>query len=100
MVEEASVPGENYRPRESNWYTLSLAAASRVHPFCNLQGRARLKCWKRKKFEDTKGVIRGCKLTDSTVIDWCLTPTLAVFQLYRGVNKCLFFKLDTYKILV
>ena len=24
------------------------------------------------------------------LIDWCLTPTLAVFQLYRGVNK--FFK--------
>ena len=21
------------------------------------------------------------------LIDWCLTPTLAVFQLYRGVNK-------------
>ena len=23
-----------------------------------------------------------------TKIDWCLTPTLAVFQLYRGVSKC------------
>jgi len=21
------------------------------------------------------------------LIDWCLTPTLAIFQLYRGVNK-------------
>jgi len=21
------------------------------------------------------------------LIDWCLTPTLAVFQLYRGMNK-------------
>jgi len=21
------------------------------------------------------------------LIDWCLTPTLAVFQIYRGVNK-------------
>jgi len=21
------------------------------------------------------------------LIDWCLTPTLTVFQLYRGVNK-------------
>jgi len=21
------------------------------------------------------------------MIDWCLTPTLAIFQLYRGVNK-------------
>ena len=21
------------------------------------------------------------------LIDWCLTPTLAVFQLYRGVHK-------------
>ena len=24
------------------------------------------------------------------LIDWCLTPTLAVFQLYRGVIKLLF----------
>ena len=23
----------------------------------------------------------------STLIDWCLTPTSAVFQLYRGVKK-------------
>jgi hypothetical protein len=30
-VEEAGVPGENHQP----W------AASRVHPFCNLQSRAR-----------------------------------------------------------
>jgi len=22
----------------------------------------------------------------SLLIEWCLTPTLAVFQLYRGVN--------------
>jgi len=21
------------------------------------------------------------------MIDWCLTPTLAIFQLYRGMNK-------------
>jgi len=21
------------------------------------------------------------------LVDWCLTPTLAVFQLYHGVNK-------------
>jgi len=21
------------------------------------------------------------------MIDWCLMPTLAIFQLYRGVNK-------------
>jgi hypothetical protein len=32
-VEEAGVPGENHRPWASNWYALSLAAASRVHPF-------------------------------------------------------------------
>jgi hypothetical protein len=38
VVEEA---GENHRPWASNWQTLSLAAASRVHPFCNLQNRAR-----------------------------------------------------------
>ena len=41
VVEEAAIPGENHRPWASNWYTLSLAAASRVHPFCNLQSRAR-----------------------------------------------------------
>ena len=33
VVEEAGVPGENHRPWASNWYTLTLAAASRVHPF-------------------------------------------------------------------
>ena len=33
VVEEAGVPGENHRPWTSNWLTLLLAAASRVHPF-------------------------------------------------------------------
>jgi hypothetical protein len=33
VVEEAGVPGENHRSWTSNWWTLSLAAASRVHPF-------------------------------------------------------------------
>jgi len=32
LVEEAGVHGENHRPWASNWLTLSLAAASRVHP--------------------------------------------------------------------
>ena len=41
VMEEAGVPGESHRPRASNWYTLSLAAASRVHPFCTLQSRVR-----------------------------------------------------------
>jgi len=41
VVEEAGVPGENHRPWASNWYTLSLAAASRVHLFCNLQSWVR-----------------------------------------------------------
>ena len=41
LVEEAGVPGENHRPWASNWYALSDAATSRVHPFCNLQSRAR-----------------------------------------------------------
>ena len=41
VVEEAGVPGENHWPWESNWYTLSLVAASRVHPFCNLQSQVR-----------------------------------------------------------
>ena len=41
MVEEAVVPGEKHRLWASNWQTLSLAAAGRVHPFCNLQSRAR-----------------------------------------------------------
>ena len=39
VVEEAGVPGENHRRWESNWEALSLAVASRVHPFCNLQNR-------------------------------------------------------------
>ena len=30
------------------------------------------------------------------LIDWCLTPTLAVFQLYSGVDKY-YINLDTYK---
>jgi hypothetical protein len=33
VVEEAGVSGKNHRPWASNWWTLSLAAASRVHPF-------------------------------------------------------------------
>jgi hypothetical protein len=33
VVEEAGVPEVNHRPWASNWSTLSLAAASRVHPF-------------------------------------------------------------------
>jgi hypothetical protein len=37
-VEEA---GENHRSWASNWELLSLAAVSRVHPFCNLQSRVR-----------------------------------------------------------
>ena len=41
VVEEAGVTGENHRPWASNWQTVSLAASSRVHPFCNLQIRAR-----------------------------------------------------------
>jgi hypothetical protein len=41
LVEEAGVPRENHRPWASNWYTLSLAAAIRVHLFCILQSRAR-----------------------------------------------------------
>ena len=41
MVEEAGVLGDNYLPWASNWQALSLAAASRVHLFCNLQSRAR-----------------------------------------------------------
>jgi len=40
-VEEAGVPGENHRPWASNWNTLSLAAASRMHHFCYLQSQAR-----------------------------------------------------------
>jgi len=28
------------------------------------------------------------------LIDWCFTPTLAIFQLYRGVNK-VYVSLDT-----
>jgi len=38
VMEEA---GENHRSWTGNWWALSLAAASRVHPFCNLQSRVR-----------------------------------------------------------
>jgi len=31
VVEEAGVPGENHQPWASNWNTLSLVFASRVH---------------------------------------------------------------------
>jgi hypothetical protein len=40
VVEEAGVTREP-PTIDSNWSTLSLAAASRVHPFCNLQSRER-----------------------------------------------------------
>jgi hypothetical protein len=33
--------GENHRPWASNWQFISLAAASRVHFFCNLKSWAR-----------------------------------------------------------
>jgi hypothetical protein len=39
-LEEVGVPGENHRPWASNWQSWSLVAASRVHPFCNLQSPA------------------------------------------------------------
>ena len=40
---------------------------------------------------DTNAVIAG-----KFLIDWCLTPALAIFQLDRGANKfCV--NLDTYK---
>ena len=34
------VPGDTYRPWASNSKTVSLGAASQVHPFCNLQSWA------------------------------------------------------------
>jgi hypothetical protein len=34
-------PEENHQPLASNWEALSLCAARRVHPFCNLQSRMR-----------------------------------------------------------
>ena len=37
LVEEAGVPEKNRRPWASNWLNVSLVAASRVHPLCNLQ---------------------------------------------------------------
>ena len=39
-VEEAGVPGDTYRPWANNSKTLSLGAASQVHPLCNLQSWA------------------------------------------------------------
>ena len=35
----------------------------------------------------------ACISTGIEMKDWCLTPTLAIFQLYRGVNKnCIYRK--------
>ena len=39
VVEEAGVPGENHGQASGQLY--HLPAASRMHPFCNLQSRAR-----------------------------------------------------------
>ena len=49
LVEEAGVPGENHRTWSSNWKPISLAVASRVHIFCNLQSRIfdLAMCWHR-----------------------------------------------------
>ena len=41
VVEEVGVPGENHRPWARNFLMLSLAAASRVPPFCSLQSQVR-----------------------------------------------------------
>jgi hypothetical protein len=41
LVEETGEPGENHRTVASHRQTLSLAAVSRVHPFCNSQSLAR-----------------------------------------------------------
>ena len=40
VIEEAGVPGKNHRPWAGNLSTVSLAAESRGHPFCNLKSRA------------------------------------------------------------
>jgi hypothetical protein len=32
-------------------------------------------------------VYNGNSQEQRGLIDWCLTPTLAIFQLYRGMNK-------------
>jgi hypothetical protein len=40
VVEDVGVLRDNHRPWTSNWEALSLASASRVHHFCNLQSRA------------------------------------------------------------
>ena len=46
-----------------------------------------------KSKSDTNAIIAG-----KLLIDWCLTPALAIFQLGRGMNKfCI--SLDTYKTL-
>ena len=43
-------------------------------------------------------IICSSKTTKKWLVDWYLTPTLAVFQLYPRVNKC-YYNLDTYRIL-
>jgi hypothetical protein len=41
VVEEAGVPRENHDHGQATGKLYNFAAASRVHPFCNLQSRAR-----------------------------------------------------------
>jgi hypothetical protein len=40
-----------------------------------------------------KSVLKFYQLSIDWLIDWCLTPTLAVFQLYRGVENFIYNKL-------
>ena len=55
-MEEAGVSGENHRPWATNWETLSIEAASRVHPFFVIVFRRQTNntVAKRKNYKTTK----------------------------------------------
>jgi hypothetical protein len=44
------------------------------------------KTTKLSKVTDTIGQLFRVHIPTDWLIDWCFTPTLAMFQLYRGVN--------------
>ena len=85
VLEEAGVPEENHRLWASNWSTLSLAAASRLHPFL----------WFTKPGANPRRI--GDRLVwvvrSSDLAHWA---TRAPYSLYDKVCLCYSIKKPTY----
>jgi hypothetical protein len=86
VVEEAGVPGENQRPWVGNWYTLSLAAASRVHPFCNSQSRATTHAVLVIGLYELLGnpttyVVEWSRALDVRLSEWCCSVSMVWVQI-------------------